>query len=70
MDKTTIDADRKLIKPVIEATIGSKNYCLHFRCSAADGNRFLLNVHKQHHDALRTALTPLALTYRVVVKNR
>ena len=76
MDKTTIDADRKLIKAVLTQA-GLKpcsadnkynpDYVLHFRNSETKGRRFILNISEEHYALVKDALEQLTLNYRIEV---
>ena len=76
MDKTLINADRKLIKAVLTqaglkpSSPNNKNpdYILHFRSSEKEGNRFILNTYNDINNTdLHNAINLLTLTYKVII---
>lgn len=70
MDKTVIDADRKLIKAVLsqynDTTQYNPQYTLHFRSNQKVGYRFILSMpDKKFWDVIKPNLNNLTLTYRI-----
>ena len=74
MDKTLINADRKVIKAVLtQAGLLSSSaenkynchYVLHFRNNETKGSRFILTINDRDYNLVKDALAQLTLHHRI-----